>query len=65
VGLIALDMSALDRKNGDGKTLCNVPKIVKAVVRAGTEDISHRKNVFYVFNEYMNSNLIYRMNIHK
>ena len=55
VGLIALDMSELERKNGDGKTICNVPKIVKAVVRAGIEDISHRENVFYNFIEYMNS----------
>ena len=55
VGMVALDMRALDRKNGDGKTICDIPKLVKAEVRAGLEDVLHRKNVrfFSYFNYHI------------
>ena len=34
--MVILDMRALDRKNEDGKTICDIPKLVKAEVRART-----------------------------
>ena len=45
VGMVTLDMRALDRKSGDGKPICDIPKLVKAEVRAGLEDVLHRKSV--------------------
>ena len=38
VGLVALDMSKMDRKDMYGKTICNIPQLVKAIVRAGMDD---------------------------
>ena len=45
VGLVALDMSKMDRKDMYGKTICNIPQFVKAIVRAGMDDVFHRRNV--------------------
>ena len=45
VGLVALDMSKMDRKDIYGKTICNIPQFVKAIIRAGMEDVFHRRNV--------------------
>ena len=47
VGMVTLDMRSLDRKNEDGKTICDIPKLVKAEVRAGLEDVLHRKSVSF------------------
>ena len=47
VGIVTLDMTKMDRKDDEGRTICNVPKVVKAIVRAGMEDIVDRKNVFF------------------
>ena len=38
-------MDKLDRKNIHGETICNVPQFVKVIVRAGMEEIPHRRNV--------------------
>ena len=45
VGLVALDMSKMDRKDIYGKTICNIPQFAKAIVRAGMDDVFHRRNV--------------------
>ena len=47
VGMVTLDMRSLDRINEDGKTICDIPKVVKAEVRAGLEDVLHRKSVSF------------------
>ena len=41
-------MDKLDRKNIHGKTICDVLQFVKVIVRAGMEEIPHRRNVSMV-----------------
>ena len=46
VGIVTLDMTEIDRKDEHGRTICNIPKVVKAIVRAGMEEIRNiNKNV--------------------
>ena len=45
--MVTLDMRSLDRKNEDGKIICDIPKLVKVEVRAGLEDVLHRKSVSF------------------
>ena len=48
MALVALDMTAMDKKDEDGKIICNVPKLVDVTVRAGMDVVSHRKNVICI-----------------
>ena len=58
MGLVTLDMSSLDRENIHGKIICNISQFVKAIIRAGLEEISHRNNVSSFLHDHIPTNHI-------
>ena len=41
VGIVTLDMTEIDRADEHGRRICNIPKVVMAIVRAGMDEIGN------------------------